>query len=58
MEMKRVGKCMKPILVKTKSSWGWGGGVREATKDKVAQNGLKHILVSEFLKSNEIFEIR
>ena len=32
----------------------WGGGV---PKTKVAENGLKHILVWEFLESKEILEI-
>ena len=32
----------------------WGGG---AKKIKVAQNGMKHGLVLEFLRSDEIFEI-
>ena len=34
--------------------WGGGGG---GSKIDVAHNGLKHILVFEFLKSDEIFEI-
>ena len=37
---------------------GVGGvGVFGGPKIKVAQNGLKRILVLEFLRSNEIFEI-
>ena len=34
--------------------WGGGGG---GQKIKVAQNGMKHGLVLEFLRSDEIFEI-
>ena len=37
------------------SFWGDGGG--RGPKIKVAQNGLKHILVLEFLKSNEICKV-
>ena len=44
-----VRKCIETNLVL--SDWG------EAPKIKVAQNGLKHILVLEFLKSDEICEI-
>ena len=32
-------------------------GVSGAKKTKVVQNGLKHFLVLEFLRSDEIFEI-
>ena len=51
-EMKRVRKCIEPNLVRTKS----GGGGR-GPKIKVAQNGLKHIFLLEFLKSDEILKI-
>ena len=34
-----------------------GGKVIWGPKIKIVQNGLKHTLVLEFLKSNEIFEI-
>ena len=37
--------------------WWGGGGGGLGLKDKVAQNGLKHILVLDFLSSDEIFEI-
>ena len=49
-EMNRVQKCMKPNLVRTDSRMG-------CLKIKVAQNDLKHILVLEFLKSDEIVKI-
>ena len=41
--------------VRLREMMGRGGG---CPKIKVAQNGLKYILVSEFLKSSEICEIR
>ena len=34
-----------------------GGGVPGVKKFKVVQNGLQHILVLEFLRTHEIFEI-
>ena len=46
-EMKGIQKCIKPNLQI------WKGG---ESKMKVAQN-LKHILVLQFLKSKEHFEI-
>ena len=36
---------------------GGGGGGGGGPKIKVAQNGMKHGLVLEFLRSDEIFEI-
>ena len=36
---------------------GGGGGGGGCPKIKVAQNGMKHGLVLEFLRSDEIFEI-
>ena len=56
--MKRVRKCIKPNLVRTKSSqWWWLGGGVGVPKIKVAQNGLKHMLALDILKSDDIFEI-
>ena len=55
-KMKGVWKCIKPNLQRTKYS-GSGGG-EGGPEIKVAQNVLKHILVLEFLKSDEIFKIR
>ena len=39
-EMKRVWKCIKPNMQRTKSGWEVGGG---GCKIKVAQNVLKHL---------------
>ena len=41
-----------PYLQRTKFE-----GVEQVLKIKVAQNDLKHLLVSEFLKSDEILKI-
>ena len=40
-----------------KRGGGGGGGGGVESKIKVAQNGLKHVLVLDFLRSDEIFEI-
>ena len=60
----REEKCMKPNLQRTKSSWregktGWEGGAGEGVGPKitVVENSLKHILVLEFLKFEEILRI-
>ena len=45
---------VKPNLVFSKISFMLGGG---GPKIKVAQNGVKHGLVLEFWRSDEIFEI-
>ena len=50
-ELKGVRKCIKPNLSRSKSGGDW-------SKIKVAQNVLKQILVLEFLKSDDIFELR
>ena len=50
-EMNRVQKCIMPNLQRTKLRVG------VKPKIQVAQNVLKHILVLEFLKSDEISEI-
>ena len=45
---------MKPNMVFS-HFWWWGGlGVKEI---KVVQNGVKHVFVLQFLRSNDIFEI-
>ena len=50
--MRGVQKCMNPSLQKTIPKKGVGD-----QKSKIVQNVLKHILVLEFLKSDEILEI-
>ena len=50
-----VRTYVKPNLVFSKISFTVGGG--GGPKIKVDQNGMKHGLVLEFLRSNEIFEI-
>ena len=50
-----VQTYVKPNLVFSKFPLCWGGG--GGPKIKVAQNGVKHGLVLEFLRSDEIFEI-
>ena len=60
----------KSLNLVDKKSWGseyvssqiwcyliWGGVMDLGSKIKVAQNSLKHILVLEFLRSDEMFEI-
>ena len=61
IELKKIWKFffsvrtyVKPNLVFSKISFMLGGG---GQKIKVAQNGMKHGLVLEFLRSDEIFEI-
>ena len=54
--MKGVQKCIK-TKSDTISFEGGGGTGAEGARIKVAQNGLKYILVLKFLKSNEILEI-
>ena len=48
-----VWTYIKPNVVFSKIPFTLGGG----PKIKVAQNGVKHGLVLEFLRSDEIFEI-
>ena len=48
-----VRTYVKPNLVFSKISFMLGGG----PKIKVAQNGMKHGLVLEFLRSDKIFKI-
>ena len=56
-----VRTYVKPNVVFSKIPFtlggGGGGGGGGSPKIKVAQNGVKHGLVSEFLRSDEIFEI-
>ena len=46
---------VKPNLVLSQNSGGGGG--EGGSKMEVAQNDLKHVLVLEFVKSDEIFKI-
>ena len=49
---------VKPNLVLSDFQWlwwGWWGEGVHSQKVKVAQNSLKHTLISEFLRSDEIF---
>ena len=55
-EIKGVRKCIVPNLQETKSKSVGGVGMG-GLKVKVTENGLKHILVLEFLKSDQIYEI-
>ena len=48
---------IKPNLVLSHFRWLWWRGGGGCQKIKVAQNDPKHILVLEFLKSDEIFKI-
>ena len=48
---------VKPNLVLSHFGGYGGGGGGGSQKIKVTQNGLKHIFVLEFLRSNEIFKI-
>ena len=50
-----VRTYVKPNLVFSKISFILGGG--GGPKIKVAQNGMKHGLILDFLRSDEIFEI-
>ena len=47
-----VQTYVKPNLVLSQIPFMMGG--RGAAKKKVAQNGLKHVLILEFLRSDEI----
>ena len=52
-----VQTCIKENLVLSYfPRWGVGWGSRDK-KIKVAQNGVKHVLILEFLRSDEILEI-
>ena len=52
-----VRTYVKPNVVFSKIPFTPGGGGGVCPKIKVAQNGVKHGLVLEFLRSDEIFEI-
>ena len=52
-----VRTYVKPNVVFSKIPFTRGGGGGGGPKIKVAQNGVKHGLVLEFLRSDEIFEI-
>ena len=56
-QMKRVGKSSMSNLQRTKSGGGGEGEVGQRRSKIVAKNGLKHVLVLEFLKSNEILKL-